>query len=77
VDKVVKLELVEVGDGMRLDAITVLDAAKNERFERMLVIGRTEDGELYIAATANAGESLVLLEHAKHQIIFGRDGMDE
>jgi len=32
-----------------------------------------DDGDLYVAGTANAGESLILIEQAKHLIAFGRD----
>lgn len=70
---VVKLELVEVGADFRFDAGQLLEAAKGARFERMAIIGRLECGQLYVAGTANAGETTILLEQAKHMLIFGRD----
>ncbi len=37
-----------------------------------MIIGETDnDDELYVAGTANAGESLILMELAKLQIIKG------
>lgn len=68
-DNVTKLELVEVGEDFRFEPDAVLDAAKGNNFDRMVVIGQYDDGEIYIAGTANAGESLILLERAKLQII--------
>ena len=70
---VVKLELIEVGEGFRLDAQPILDGAGEQAFERMAIVGRLEDGRLYVAGTANAGETLVLLKQAEHFICFGKD----
>lgn len=69
---VVELKLVEVGEGFRFEAEQVLEAAKLNEFRRLAVIGELENGELYVAGTANAGEMLVLMEMAKHSIVFGR-----
>jgi hypothetical protein len=66
---VVELKLVEVGDGVRLDADKILEAAKGNKFDRLAIIGQLEDGEMYVAGTANAGETLVLLELAKRVIV--------
>lgn len=65
-----KLEVVEVGDGYRIDPDVVLDAAKGRVWHRLMVIGQLEDEEaVYVAGTANAGETLILMELAKLQII--------
>lgn len=72
-DNVVKLSVVEVGDRFRFEADTVLDRAKGVAFERMCVIGKLENGEMYIAGTANAGETLILMEWAKRDLLFGDD----
>lgn len=72
-DNVVKLDLVSVGEGYRLEADTLLDGAKEYAFERMCIIGKLEDGSMYIAGTANAGETLILMEWAKHDLLFGED----
>lgn len=66
----------EMGADIRLDSTDVLETAKSYDFERMAIIGRTKDGELYVTGTANAGETLVLLEQAKYYIVFGRDGAE-
>jgi aspartate 1-decarboxylase len=60
-----------VGEGYRFDAAEILDAAKKRNLSTMVVMGQTEDGEIYVAGTANRGESLVLIERAKRIIVFG------
>jgi len=67
-----KLELVEVGEDFRFDPDVILEQAKGQGFTRLVIIGETDnDDELYVAGTANAGESLILMELAKLQIIKG------
>ena len=66
---VVELKLVEVGEGFRFEAEKILEAAKGQKFDRLAILGQLEDGELYVAATANAGETLVLMEMAKRVIV--------
>lgn len=68
---VVKLQLVEVGEGFRFDNDTILDAAKGQEFTSLAIIGGYADGSTYIAGTANAGETLILMERAKQKIVFG------
>lgn len=71
--EVVKLELVEVGGGYRFDADEVLEAAKGQRFSRFVILGETEDGEIWVSGNANSGETLVLMERAKRRICFADD----
>lgn len=66
-----KLELVEVGEDFRFDPDDILEQAKGRGFMRLVIIGETDDDDLYVAGTANAGESLILMELAKLQIIKG------
>ena len=73
---VVDLKLVEIGAGMRLEAEKILEEAKKNAFERVAIIGRLEDGALYVAGTANAGETMILIEQAKHYMAFGKDGCE-
>lgn len=68
---VVKLELVEVGEGFRFDPDALLEAAKGQGFERLAILGQLPDGSLWVSGSANAGETLILIELAKHQIIHG------
>lgn len=70
-DNVTKLELVEVGEGYRFDPDALLEAAKGQGFERLTILGVKEDGELWVSGTANAGETLILIELAKHRIVHG------
>jgi len=66
-----KLEPVTVGENYRFDADFILEAAKGRPFDRLAVIGELENGEIWVSGTANAGETLVLLELAKHKVVFG------
>lgn len=68
---VVKLELVEVGEGFRFDPDHLLEAAKGQGFTRLAILAENPDGSLWVSGTANAGETIILIELAKHQIIHG------
>ena len=68
--KVVKLEPVEVGAGFRFDADEILELAKGQEFTTLCIIGQLEDGTVWVTGNANAGETLVLMERAKHQLVF-------
>jgi len=70
-DNVHKLELVEVGEDFRFDPDALLEAAKGKDFDRLAIIGQLPDGSTWVSGTANAGETLFLMEIAKHQIVFG------
>lgn len=72
-DNVHKLELVEVGEDFRFDPDAILEAAKGKDFARVSVIGELPDGSIWVSGSANAGETIILMEMAKHQIIFGDD----
>jgi hypothetical protein len=72
-DNVTKLTLVEVGEDVRFDADAILEAAKGKDFARVCVLGELPDGSIWVSGSANAGETIVLMELAKHQIIFGED----
>lgn len=72
-DNVHKLNLVEVGEDFRFDPDEILEAAKGKEFSRVAVLGELPDGSVWISGSANAGETIVLMELAKHQIIFGDD----
>lgn len=74
---VVKLELVHMGESVRLDADEILEEAKGLKFHRLVIFGQLEpeepggEHELFISATANAGETLILMEIAKDFLVFG------
>lgn len=70
---VVKLEPVEVGEGYRFDPDEILEAAKGQGFRMIAVLGELEDGSFWVSGSANAGETLVLMERAKHRIVFGEE----
>lgn len=68
-----KLELVEVGESFRFDPDELLEAAKGNGFVTLAIIGQLEDGSEWISGTANAGETIILLERAKRHLIFGEE----
>lgn len=59
-----------VGENYKFDVNEVLEAAK-DKLEVVTIIGETEDGELYLASSSNAGVTMIMLERAKHLIVFG------
>lgn len=67
-DNVVKLQLVEAGEGFKFEADKILEAAMGE-LDTVLIIGQRPDGgDLWVSASVNAGVSMILMEKAKHQI---------
>lgn len=70
---VIKFEPVEVGEAYRFDADEILECAKGQEFTSLAVLGQLEDGSYWITGNANAGEILMLMERAKHQLIFGEE----
>lgn len=70
---VLKFEPVVVGDGYRFDSDAILEAAKGKGFATLAILGELEDGSQWISSTANAGEAIILMERAKHDLIFGDD----
>lgn len=70
--EVIKFRPVEIGNDYRFDPDQTLDAAKGQGFTIIAIVGQLEDGSFWVSGSANAGETLVLLERAKHQIVFGR-----
>ena len=66
-----KFEPKVVGEGYRFDPDVILEAAKGNDFPLLAIIAQNPDGSMYVAGNANAGETLILMEKAKHQICFG------
>ena len=71
-DNVVKFHPVEVGAGFKIDTDEMLEATKGTKFGRLVILGDLEDGELYVAGSANAGETLILLHLAINRIVTGQ-----
>ena len=68
---VVKLNPVTVGEEFRFDPDEILEGAKGQKFSILSIVAETEDGEIWVSGSANAGETLILLEKAKDFLIFG------
>jgi hypothetical protein len=72
-DKVVKFEPSLVGAGHRFDPDEILEAAKGKEFVTVAILAELPDGTMWTSGNANAGETLILMEKAKRQIVFGED----
>lgn len=74
-EKIIDLtpHLVEVGSGFRFDPDQILDGAKGQEFTTLAILAQKPDGTIWVSSTANAGESLVLMEKAKRLIVFGEE----
>lgn len=72
-DNVLRLVPDLIGEDVDLGAKNVLEEAVEFGLDTVVVIGETEDGEIYVAGSRNAGTSLVLIERAKHKLVFGDD----
>lgn len=68
---VLKFEPQSAPANFRLDPDDVLEQAKGLNFDRMVILGQLPDGSVYYSGNANAGETLVMMELAKHQIVHG------
>lgn len=68
--KIVKLEPVEIGSNYRFDPDEILDGAKGQEFTNLVILGQLPDGTIWVTGNSNAGEILVMMEMAKHQILF-------
>ncbi len=67
--EVVRFKPVEVGEGYRFEPNAILEAAKDQGFTTLAIVGQLEDGSIWISGSANAGETLILMEKAKLQVI--------
>jgi hypothetical protein len=69
-DTVVKFEPQVVGEGFRFDPDELLERAKGQGFTNLVIIGELPEGEeLWLSGMANAGETMILIERAKMQVI--------
>lgn len=68
---VTKLELVSVGENFRFDADDLLEKAKGHGFVKMAILAENPDGMIWVSGSSNAGETLILIELAKHKIVHG------
>jgi hypothetical protein len=71
--KVVKFEPVEVGEGYRFDPDEMLEAAKGQGFATLVILAEYPDGTSWTSGSANVGETLILMERAKHALLFGEE----
>lgn len=65
------IRLVEIGDDRRQQAKFILKDAKAQKLDDVLIIGRSDDGELWAASSLNAGQSLWLIEKLRARLLEG------
>lgn len=70
-DNVSKLKLVTVGEGFHFNPDDLLEAAKGQGFDKLAILAQRPDGSLWVSGSDGAGETIILIELAKHQIIHG------
>lgn len=70
-DGVTRMRPALVGDGFVMDPDQVLEANKG-RFFRVVLVGETEDGDIKVAGTHSAPESLMLLAWATAFLVNNR-----
>lgn len=65
------MSTLSIGEHFRHDPDELLEAAKGQAFTRLAILAERPDGTLWITGTANAGETIIMIELAKHQIVHG------
>lgn len=65
------IRLAQIGDDKFVPARLILKHARAEKLESIMVVGRSEDGELWCSSSLNAGQSLWLLEKMRERILAG------
>ena len=73
VGTVVELVPRSIGKNVRFDPDEILEEAKGQGFVTVSIIGEMPNGKLWVSSAANAGETLILMERAKRQIVFGEE----
>lgn len=69
-EKVIRLVPNGVGEGYRFEADEILEKAKGKGFTLVAVLGKLPDGTVWVSASGNLGETMVLMEMAKHTVLF-------
>jgi hypothetical protein len=69
-DNIIPFKPELVGEAFRFDCDALLDAAKGRGFDRLVIIADYADGPgIWVSGSANAGESVMLIEAAKHRLL--------
>lgn len=73
-DNVIHLVPDSIGDAYVVQVSDVLDGAVAEGLTMVGVIGYDAGGGVFVAGSHSDGELIMLLERAKHYILFGEGG---
>jgi hypothetical protein len=68
VSEVVEFRPSLVGDGIKIDCDQILTAALG-RLENVVIIGTEKDGSPYTASSDGLGETILLIELAKRDLL--------
>jgi hypothetical protein len=70
-EKVVRLSphLTTVGPGYKFDVDEVLEGAKGQGLEQVVIVGVQPNGMPWVSSAQNLAETVVLLERAKHWLL--------
>lgn len=70
-DTVTKLQLVDIGDNMRLDVQAEFDKAADAELVEIVIIGLCADGCRYVSSNVNLGRTALHLLRAQHHLVTG------
>lgn len=65
------IRLTQFGDDRQIPAKLILKRAKDQKLDSVMIVGRTDGGELWVESSLNAGQSLWLLEKLRERILAG------
>lgn len=68
-DNVIPFSPQVVGDGYKVDPHIMLDAARENDFTELVIVGIMPDGEIYLASSNGIPNAVYLLEVAKSRLI--------
>ena len=67
--EIVSLDLKEIGDNAIIEADRILEGAKCQ-FQRVVIIGFNQDGEIEVRSSHGSREALWLIERGKHHLLI-------
>lgn len=73
--EILRLVPETVGEDYRFETKEILEAAKDAPFRTIAIIGQMDDKSLWVSSSANAGETMILIEKAK-QYLLGLTDVD-
>lgn len=69
-DNILRFTPKEVGENFVVECDNVLEAAKGQLAE-VVIVGTTPDGENYVASSHGMAKTIFLMEYAKYLLLSG------